>query len=245
MTWAAIDSIRNIWFRELSGSPFLEGYLPTDTRFPYGAFLDSDYDGSDFLDGEYNLTNVPDVDLISDMMQLVDRNVTQNALGLTRNFNTSIPFDYNGTEDYYAAYVNPIFKIGENLTVIPGFRYEKNITEYTGIRTTPVGRWQDPFPYDTATVKRENDYFLPMIHVRYDIAEGLDVRASYTKTLSRPSYNLIVPSWQMQTGGGLSWNNPNLEPIESENLDLMLSLYGNKVGLLTLGIFHKTISNFI
>ncbi len=246
MWWSTFDLVKEEWAEVFAGSPFLDNFTyGEDARFPYGPFIDQEFDGTDFLDGEYEIENIPNIELVRELVAAVDKDVPQNAFGMVRNYNVSIPNDYSGKENYYAGYLMPTFQLGNDFILIPGFRFEHNETEYGGNRTQPLGQWDDPIIYDSVVTKRVNNFFLPMIHARYNITDGFDIRASYTQTISRPSYNLIIPSWQEVVGGSLTWNNPNLVPIESTNLDLLFSFYGNKVGLFTLGAFHKSISNFI
>lgn len=245
MWWTAVDIARESWYPLLQDSPYLNGYIPTNTRFPYGPFIDTEYDAGNFLAGNYELNRIPNKDMSIEYLKMVPRTDETNAQGLVRNFNNSIPNDFDGHEDYFAAYIMPTFKVGDKFTFIPGFRYEQNKTIYSGVRAAVLGQWDDPFPYNVVETERENDYFLPMIHTKYNITDWFDVRASYTQTISRPSYNLIIPSWTIIPDKHLSWNNPYLEPMESENIDLYFSFYGNTIGLFTVGLFQKTISNFI
>ncbi|MCG8607320.1 TonB-dependent receptor, partial [bacterium] len=246
MWWSTVDVVREDWAGRLSSSPFLDGYVSTqNTRFPYGPFIDTEFDGSDFLAGNFEINRVPNVDMVKEFLGTVERSNQGNAFGLTRNFNVSIPNDYDGNEDYFAGYIMPTLEFGNSFTLIPGVRFEHNDTKYGGNRTAALGQWDDPFVYDSVATSRQNDFILPMIHGKLQVTDWLDIRASYTQTISRPSYNLIIPSWQIIPERSLNWNNPFLEPIESDNVDVALSFYGDKIGLFTLGTFHKNISNFI
>ncbi len=246
MWWATVDIVREDWADRLAGSPYLQGYVSTqNVRFPYGPFLDSQYDSERFLAGNFNINRIPSLDLVEDFVSSVPRTDQGNAFGLVRNFNNSIPADYQGSESYLAGYLMPTIEFGDRLTLIPGFRYETNETEYGGNRTSALGQWDDPFAYDSVTTTRENDYLLPMIHARLNVTDWMDLRTSFTQTISRPSYNRIIPTWNLLPPRSLTWNNPDLEPIEATNLDVALSLYNNKIGLFTVGYFNKKIKNFI
>lgn len=228
----------------------IQNYNPDGGDFPYAPFIDNDYQAGNFMAGDYNINRVPNIDLFRNYYHsllnadsLNGQPVSSNDKLVVTNLNNSINYDYWGNEDYYAAYILPTLKIGK-LTFIPGFRYEKNITNYSAIQHGPEGKWNEPFAYDTATAERENDFIFPMIHTKYKLSEKFDIRASYTKTLSRPSYGQIIPRvayW----GKNLYWNNPQLEPAESNNYDLYLTYSGDKTGLITVGGFYKNISGFI
>lgn len=243
MWWTASDIVRETWFEELQGSPFLEGYVTTNQNFPFEPFLDQGYSPDDFFDGQLN--RKLDADVARRFIEMIPETNQGVPQGLQKDHPASDLNDYDGSEDYVAVYVMPTVHVGENLTLIPGFRYESNKTEYTGARANGVGQWDDPLAFERFTATRKNNYVLPMLHLRYNVTEWFDVRASYTETLSRPSYSLIVPSWQVINPTTFFWNNPDLEPIESTNYDLTFSVYANKVGLLSVGGFYKTISNFI
>ena len=140
----------------------------------------------------------------------------------------------------------PIIEIGKQITIIPGFRYEKNKTSYNGVRGKSYEHIQETLEYthyDT-TAHRENEFFLPMIHGKYKPADWFDIRASFTQTLARPSYMTFVPRWDI-AAQSLSYNNPFLKPSKSTNLDLYLSFYGDKLGLFTIGGFHKNIEDLV
>ncbi len=243
MWWVTQDIVRDTWFDELEGSPLIEGYIPSDTNFPATPFVDSSFSPEDFFDGQLN--RILDVDRARKFIEMIPRTDEGFVLGMQRNFNTSVPNDYDGDENYYAAYAMPILKIGRKLTLIPGFRYEHNQTEYSGVRTQALGQWDEPFAFDEVRHTRKNSFLLPMLHLRYNVTDGFDVRASYTETLSRPSFNLLIPSWILTNPTVFAWNNPDLLPIESDNYDLSFSLYSSKIGLFTVGGFYKNISNFI
>lgn len=228
----------------------VSNYNPDGGDFPYAPFIDRDYDSGDFMAGNYSINRVPNIELFRDYYHSLLNAETINGQPVSKtdklvvkNLNESIINDYWGEEDYFAAYIMPTLKIGR-LTFIPGFRYEKNITNYSAIQHGPEGKWNEPFAYDTATAERDNDYIFPMIHGKYKLTDNLDIRASYTKTLSRPSYGHIVPK-VAHWGKNLYWNNPQLEPAESNNYDLYLTYSGDKTGLITVGGFYKNISGFI
>ncbi len=232
--------------------PWMQQYL-TANSFPYQPFIDNNYDPGDFLGGEYNLERIPQLELGLDLVHYLEQKLGVDWQGASTpkrfvpNFHTSKMNDYSGNEDYFAAYIMPIISYGDIITFIPGFRYEHNTTTYTGVR----GDGGKMFPnlgyvFHEKTVERKNDFYLPMIHLKYKPLDWFDIRASYTKTLSRPGYGEFLPSWHI-SGAPLSidYRNPKLKPATSENLDLYFSLYANKIGLFTVGIFSKNIKDLI
>ncbi len=231
--------------------PWMDEYYTTG-KFPYLPFIDSGFDPGDFMKGEYDIERMPDLELGKEVIYYLQDHLGVEYEGSTQptrftpNFHESRMNDYDGTEDYWAWYFMPTINIGEEFTLIPGLRYEKKQTDYNGVRgnaNLQITESKGYVHYDT-TVTRENDFFLPMIHVRYKPTDWFDIRASYTQTLSRPSYYEFLPSWHVYLFG-VNYRNPNLKPAKSQNVDLFFSFYGNKIGLFTVGLFTKQIDDLI
>ena len=72
------------------------------------------------------------------------------------------------------------------------------------------------------------------------------VRAAWTNTIARPSFNDISPRASIDAEEEeVTLGNPELNPYEAMNYDLMLDWYYGKGSLLSAGIFYKDIDNFI
>jgi TonB-dependent receptor len=218
--------------------------------FPYAPFIDNNYDAGDFKSGaNYTISHVPDQNTILDAYNDIKnlKSVRGQATGKTLwyEYTTSAQNDYSGHENYYAAYILPTITFGNKIvTFIPGVRYEHSTTEYTANRGSNWGgKATDPLVYFAYTSKKSNDYWLPMLHVKYQVFDWFDVRASYTQTLARPNYNLIIPTWNT-SGTSISWNNADLKPAQSKNFDFFLSFYNDDLGLLSVGVFQKQIKDF-
>lgn len=227
----------------------LTNYDYSNDDFPYAPFIDSDYDAGDFKSGgDYIISRVPDKDLMLEVYNEIKNLKTVNGAPtgktLWYDYTDSHLNDYHGNEDYYAAFVVPTISFANNMiTFIPGFRYEKTTTEYTANRSNGAGKPTDPFIYFAYTSKKNNDYLLPMIHLKYQAFDWFDIRASYTQTLARPNYNLLIPTWSA-FGSSITWNNVDLKPAKSQNMDLFLSFYSDKIGLISVGFFEKQIADF-
>ncbi len=223
----------------LTAYPWMQNTAPLGSiRLPYSLFIDKNYNPEDFLGGNYTIQNMPDADLANGIADLLKGDYFYN-------YPQSIKDDYNGSENYYAGYIMADINISNVLTLIPGFRYEENKTNYTGVRGNQQTKLEHiGYVHHDTTTTRDNAYLLPMIHLKYKPVKWFDIRAAYTKTLSRPNYNHIIPSWN-RTLTNVVWNNPYLRPSQSTNIDLYASLYNNEIGLLTVGGFYKEIKDLI
>lgn len=236
------------WFPQASEAGSTEGGL-----IGLRHFTDPDYYKSDFLLSDVVMDQMIDVDKVREFHEFM----LENPMGFesgegkpyNKNWGQSFNNDYYGNENFIAAYLMPTLVAGRNnnLTLIPGIRYEKNETSYTGYRIPYVssdGQFgQHPeFADLNVTRTRKNEYFLPMLHLIYRPTKWLKLNSSYTHTLSRPKYRDIVPSWNVGQSV-IQWNNPYLTPSLSKNIDLQFMLHGSKLGLLSVGAFKKNIES--
>ena len=151
--------------------------------------------------------------------------------------------DYEYKEDYYAAYGMTNFNFLD-FTVIGGARFEKVESEYFAYNARDQRNPQGQVMYDTTDFK-DNDFVLPMGQIKYAPFDWMDVRYAYTQTLARPDYQQISPKFTITQGNSIYTGNPELVPAKAYNHDISFSFYGNKLGLLTIGGFYKTIENFV
>ncbi|MEN8116710.1 MAG: TonB-dependent receptor [Bacteroidota bacterium] len=219
-------------------------------KLPYALFMDRDFDHKDFLGGKYTMEPVPDLDLLESSYDAVKAKELEfaNYTFYNRSSNNN---DYSGNEYFYAAYLMSEINIGKHVKFIPGVRYENNKTVYTANRgwfATSDREWTDYKPLannklDT-TMTRNNNFLLPMIHLKIDPTDWFNIRVAYTHSLARPGYSQIVPISDTR-GNVVRWNNYKLKPEYSRNFDLYLSFHNDHIGLLTMGGFIKKIDNMI
>jgi len=222
-------------------------------------FVDPDYYNPDLLLGDYTMDYMFDENKVREFHEFMWENPmnflrANNKSPYFREYKASIKDDFHGEETYMGAYIMPTLSIGRNnlITLIPGVRYEKNKTSYTGQRL-PI--WQDvhwniteaTFSGLEVTRERENEYILPMLHLIVRPTKWAVVKSSYTHTLTRPSFRNLVPSWNVVGGpeNNIEWRDPYLTPGLAKNTDINVSFHGNKLGLFSVGYFHKKIEDMI
>ncbi len=223
----------------------------TSGYFPYAPFIDNNYNAGDFKSGaSYTISNVPALgtmlDVINDLRNLSEVNGTPTTKAFWYDYTNSVLDDYHGDEHYYAGYIMPTITMWDKtVTLIPGVRYEQELTDYTANRCMGGdGKPTDPLIYFPTDAKEENDYWLPMINSKFQITDWFDIRAAYTETLARPDFTELIPTWDIE-GNSITWNNVDLKPAQSKNFDLFFSFYSSTAGLLSIGGFQKQIKGFI
>jgi TonB-dependent receptor len=98
--------------------------------------------------------------------------------------------------------------------------------------------------YDTTSVT-SNEYLLPMGQMRYSPFGWMDLRYAYTQTLARPDYSQLSPKFTITQGNQIFTGNPDLKPARAYNHDFNITFHGNKLGLLSAGVFYKKIDGFV
>lgn len=208
-------------------------------RISYLNFIDEGYDYGEFLSGDYHLRYPTDINLMWDMLPIAKR--TPSLEGYQVNKLGSAINDYSGYEDKSAGFAMVSFNIFDYLSIIPGVRYQNLTTSYEAMRGMIVpGGLQG---HDT-TISHSHGFWLPMVHLRYRPLEWMQLHFAYTNTLNYPDYSTITPRYLIGTGF-INYNNHNLKPATSENLDLVVSFHSNELGLVSVNGFRKRIKDLV
>jgi TonB-dependent receptor len=160
------------------------------------------------------------------------------------NAMTSLEEDYTASEDIFATYAMGTWDIG-NLRVIGGVRVENTQFQATGNKVDVAANGRS-YTVTPLTADRSYTNVLPGLHLRYDAGSDWVLRAAANKTVSRPSFGDIAPRIGYNRGDEeVRIGNPELDPYESKNLDLSLERYIGSTGIVSLGLFHKSIDGYI
>ncbi len=157
-----------------------------------------------------------------------------------------------------AGYVQIDAKLGR-LRVLTGIRTEETSTKGTNYRrvsnatnnnqatATPAAARQralDNFRglSSLGTKYREN---FPGLHLVLSLTADTQARASYSKSITRPTPTLLLPSIVPdEDNQRLSAGNPGLRPYTSDNFDISVARYFSGIGQLSAGVFLKQISDY-
>jgi TonB-dependent receptor len=230
----------------LEAFPWMQETTPLGSSYmPYSLFIDHNFSHGDFLNGKYPMGPVVDIDLmhkVIDVMRGVDEvsPETYNYLDMS-----SKTHDYSGTELLRAGYLMANINITDQIKFIPGVRYEYKETSYTGVRGNSSAAFPEShYQCSDTTTERTNEHFFPMIHLLYKPLDWLQFRLAYTKTISRPNFNMIVPRRDIGKTT-IHQNNYMLEPEIADNYDIYVAISNNYIGLFSIGGFIKNINNMI
>lgn len=200
-------------------------------------FIDPDFSAGNFLNNiAFNLE--PGLD-INKMNQFVDRfrsSFETNRTVLLRNFEAS--------ERTWAGYIMTELNFGSRLMILPGVRVEQTSNDYDGFFGRLQGDLGRAGEIRDTTGGQNYHELLPMIHVKYNLTDYMDLRLAATRTLSRPDFFNLVPFENINTlESTVERGNPDLKHATIWNLDAFLTLFSGKYGLLTVGGFYKSIKD--
>ncbi len=152
--------------------------------------------------------------------------------------------DYEAGESVTAFYAMFEFNLGSRFTLLPGFRYEVAENFYKGNFGNLRGNLGEVGTISDTTGGQNYSEFLPQIHFKANIINGIDLRLAYTKSLARPNYDNLVPFQNVNDPEQiLSQGNPNLKHTTATNYDVFLSFYKNSIGYFSVGFFYKELEN--
>ncbi|MFZ5550907.1 MAG: TonB-dependent receptor [Pseudomonadota bacterium] len=144
--------------------------------------------------------------------------------------------DYRLGEDVNAAYVQTQFDLGD-WRLLAGVRHERSRLRARGTRIADG----DFSPVD---VRQHRQAWLPGLHARYDLGRATSVRAAWSTTLVRPTFEQLAPGTLID-GDEASFGNPLLAPMRASNLDLGIEHRIDRDGALSAYAFHKRLKNFV
>ena len=186
--------------------------------------------------------------------------------GYVFSYNPDFANDSVIEEDTTAAYIQIGMQgelAGFDTNLLFGVRYERSDVESTAkMRLVQHLLWEDNNDFREiresaiTPVAEETDYdhVLPSFDFDINLRENLKARLSYSKTIARARYvDLRATVGEFGTVGSTFLGttptavaaNPQLVPLESDNLDLSLEWYYDDASYASIGFFDKRVDNFV
>ena len=160
------------------------------------------------------------------------------------------PNEYTSSVQHASVYGSEEFNATEDLKAIVGLRVENYVQYYTGTN-------QGGLAFDKEEVLNDLDFF-PTINVIYALTEKQNLRASYTRTIARPSFKelsyaqIVDPITGRTFNGGLFseiddqgvvfWDG-NLQSTNINNIDVRYEIYPAVGQSVSLTGFYKGFKN--
>lgn len=175
-----------------------------------------------------------------------------NSIYYQSGNNDPNPNAYESNVNNTGAYLSNEFSPLPNLRTILGVRAENYVQRHTGRdQRYASGDIENGRNLDNEKVLESLDFF-PSVNMIYSINEQQNLRASYSKTIARPSFKelsfaqILDPITNRIFNGSLftysDWNG-NLTETRINNFDLRWELFMEKGQLLSISGFYKQFDN--
>lgn len=156
--------------------------------------------------------------------------------------------DYTDREKSLAGYVMGELNIGPLLTIVPGARYQSEMTDVSAyhiqINTNNANGLAGVPPVLYGSQRTFANWY-PSINIKYKATDNIQVMGAVYQSVSLPSYGDITPLIQYINGPSMTTGNPLLRPSTAWNYDIGASWFNNLIGLFSANFFFKDISNLI
>lgn len=152
--------------------------------------------------------------------------------------------DYDGNEQVTAGYLMNTIGFGR-VTLQAGVRIEGTSDSYNANQVNLSGGTY----VSTTPVSGNSGYVnvLPSVQVQYRLQSDTLLRAAFGIGISRPNFQDIVPSRQVDPNTSpypsIQAGNPALKPTKGYNYDLLAEHYFKPLGILQGGFFYKSLTN--
>ncbi len=207
------------------------GLIPSFYSFDFGRLVS-------LLDQKYNICG-GDGNCLTPYT--VDRRITEKTVAPYVQFNGKVPL------------------LAGDAHLIGGLRYENTTVKSSALVPIPTGSRQNSQNEFNVLYASQNaftttsgsyDIWLPSIDFDMTPVRNVKLRASYSHTITRADYGSLqggrTVDQLFRIGGGTgSSGNPNLVPFKSKNIDLSAEWYYGAESYLSVGYFHKAVSNYI
>jgi TonB-dependent receptor len=202
----------------------------------------SDRETTDFLNGNYRYGPQADYDAQEKFFKEW-RDVPGGLEGDIDRWDSQGQ-SYKAKENIYAGYGMWTLNLRKTMVLLGG-RFESTQNDYTGTLLLFDEDGDFASANDT-TGDRTTNFFLPMVHVRYQLTPMTNLRFAVTRTLARPNYFDLVPYLSVDPDGeDIRAGDPDLKTTEAWNFDLMGEHYFLGIGVVSGGFFYKQLDNII
>lgn len=207
------------------------------------AAVQGDFLDDDFLDNKYanGVGLNPDPDKLKDFYNDNEANFEFEEEDSQTDSQAET---FDATEDTFAGYMMTNLRKGAVSGLI-GARYEATSVDYNA-NQVEFDEEGDLVAITPTSGTNDYGFFLPMIHLTYEVSPLINLRAAWTNSFSKPNYFDLAPYRIIEREDEvIELGNPDLDATTSMNFDLMGEYYFNSVGIISAGVFYKDISDFI
>jgi TonB-dependent receptor len=153
---------------------------------------------------------------------------------------------FDADERVYAGYVQNAISIGK-FRLQGGVRFDGTNTNFQThhVDSTQVDANGNPL---ITPFNQGSDYLnvLPSVQVQYQLEKNTNIRANYSRGISRPNIGDLVPTKIVDPNASpksVFLGNPDLKPTKANNFDLLVEHFFQPLGIIQAGFFYKQLSD--
>lgn len=151
---------------------------------------------------------------------------------------------FTAEEDVVAGYLMGRQQL-KKLMILGGVRYERTKVSYNSSDVV-INENGDLEAIVPVAGSSSYDFVLPQLHLKYELSPLSNLRAALTWSYARPNFSEIIPAQEINREDGVAnAGNASLQPVSAINYDLMYERYFGSVGIVSAGLFHKQLDDFI
>ena len=104
--------------------------------------------------------------------------------------------------------------------------------------------------YSPVSSTRKDTQYLPSFNLRAQLVQNLFLRASFSKTVTRPTFTQLNPGLTVNPPtatlqGTATGGNPDLNPVKSTNYDADVSYYWGRTNNVSVSTFYREVTGYI
>ncbi|WP_341203921.1 TonB-dependent receptor [uncultured Sphingomonas sp.] len=134
---------------------------------------------------------------------------------------------------------------------VAGMRLRGNVglrAYFTDLNSNGLITNSNDTPIGSNVTKSSYSGVLPALNAILEVTPSFLIRVAAAKNINRPSLGSLAAAGSANADSGqitASVGNPNLQPYKDNAYDLSAEWYFGKIGLISVGVFHKDITNLI
>ena len=204
-------------------------------------FEEGDLNRLSIFDDRYDLERLADPE---QALSFFEASIPNMRLDDRAYYKDSEIYNYFGDENVYGAYGMATLEFNP-ITVLLGARVEHTASSYEG-RVVEYNRFNQFEDAVDTSASANQTYLFPNAQLSFDLSPQAGLKAAYSRTIARPEFNLLAPFELLTPQDTTIFSgNPDLDPIISDNIDVMVDYIFQDGGSVTIAGFYKTMSGFI
>jgi TonB-dependent receptor len=241
-------SVRNSYStqREDNGRYNVSGASPFTLDGVLGSYTNPTYYDKSFAINEQAFGPVSSYNKI---LQAFAANLPLFSLDTVNRLTTAAQTFFNVDERIAAGYLEDVIFF-KNVRLEAGVRFDNDATHfYANNVTSNVDAQGNPLPPTVTPNRQDASYLnvLPSVALQYQVERNTNIRAVYSRGISRPAIGDLVPATAIDPNQApyptIATGNPALQPTKANNYDVLVEHFFQPLGIVQAGYFYTQLTD--